>query len=112
MALSENLEVLYFFSNEKEDLIEIKDLKVDKGEDRDKRYFWFFYDRALDKLNHLKFISMRKDDFQQFRQFDELEISFDSKICQSSSGTEYRSLPSASIKTDLENKIKAFFRKK
>ena len=71
-----SLEILYLFENDTHIISELKRLDVSSEESPDKRFFWFKFKKESNEVTKLNFISMRNNDEEQERSFEEGQLSF------------------------------------
>ncbi len=76
MAIDDYLRGLFYFSDGNISVVEVEKTNVDKKASLNKRYFWLWIDHRIQKIEHLKFVSMDKDHDYQYRKLGNIELKF------------------------------------
>lgn len=76
------IEFLYYFTSDSLDILEAKIIGLDEGTPPDQVYHWLCYEHASSQFEKLIFTAMSTKDGQNYREFAQAELSFDSARAQ------------------------------
>lgn len=104
-----NYKILYHFESEVFSLIEIK-RTLQNETDKSKLYFWLLFDKQEVKLQKLNFVSMSSDEENEFREFENIRLSFDKQKALLISGNKEFKLQAIPTKVELNGRIQQAIR--
>lgn len=109
------IELLYYFSNEELDIVEVKILDLAADRPPAEVYHWLCYERSTQQFEKLEFKAMNRDKDWNYREFLQAKLSFNTQEAHlqwhSSSETENLALNVSdlhSVPAQLVSEVKQF----